>query len=74
MDDADFSVEIQNLNVSLAVANHLSRYREKPEFDDDGAKICIDCSTLIPPERAKLDFTVRCIDCQKEEDRRGRLI
>lgn len=74
MDDADYSSEIEHADVSRAVANHRNRHREQPEYDSDGAKICVDCASLIPADRARIEFTVRCIDCQEEEDRRGRRI
>ncbi|MBS9781100.1 MAG: TraR/DksA family transcriptional regulator [Gammaproteobacteria bacterium] len=32
--------------------------------DDDGPDRCLDCDEIIPFERKKLGFCLRCVDCQ----------
>lgn len=71
-DEGDLSSDIEEQYNARALRQHAGRQKERPEYDDDGGKICIDCSDVIPAERAKLDFVVRCIYCQDEEDKRER--
>lgn len=71
-DEGDFSADQEILHNELWISKHTKRHREEPEYDADGAKICIDCDTLIPKARAELDFVVRCIHCQAEEEDRER--
>ena len=73
MDDGDLSTDVEIEHNERVLREHARRNREQPDFNDDGAKVCIDCDSLIPEARAKLDFVVRCIYCQEEEDKRGKL-
>lgn len=71
-DEGDYSADMEVKHNEMWIANHSRRLKEEPEYDTDGAKICIECETLIPEQRAKLDFVVRCINCQDEEERRDK--
>lgn len=69
MDEADISSRFESELNERQLANHRNRKREQPDFDKHGTKICIECGGTIPEARAKLDFVVRCIYCQEEEER-----
>jgi RNA polymerase-binding transcription factor DksA len=68
-------VDIANENVEAArqrdLANHNKRTSTpQPEYNDNGDKVCIDCDTVIPKLRAAIVGVCRCIDCQKDEEKR----
>lgn len=72
-DEADMAAGHVESHIEIHLRNVVSRVREQPEFGDNGEKICTECGIVIPEKRAAIDFVVRCIECQEEEDNRGRL-
>lgn len=69
MDEGDYSARAEEQFNEQQLANHQARGKASPEFDATGSKICIDCGSLIPEKRAALEFVVRCIYCQEEEEK-----
>lgn len=72
-DEVDLAAYHEERHTEICLNNIVSRTREQPEFGDNGEKICVECGVVIPEKRAAIDFVVRCIECQEEEDSRGRL-
>lgn len=68
-DEADVSSDAEIASIERAILNHRLRNRPEPDFNDKGEKICIDCGIDIPPKRAAIPETVRCIDCQIVEEK-----
>jgi RNA polymerase-binding transcription factor DksA len=72
-DEADIASEYAERDNQRALAKHHSRPKPSPEYDDEGNKVCIDCTDAIPIQRAEIIGTVRCIECQElyeREDKR----
>lgn len=67
-DEADIATDHEDHRLALSLASHTNRPKERPEFNDDGDKICIECGLVIPKNRAEISFVVRCIECQELED------
>ena len=63
VDDTD-----RHISRSIEIALHLHQKNNfiKPEFDEQGAKICVECGVGIPIARAQIEHVVRCLDCQNE--------
>lgn len=72
-DEVDLAAIHEERHTEICLQNIVNRTKEQPEFGDNGEKICTECGIVIPEKRAAIDFVVRCIECQEEEDNRGRL-
>lgn len=67
-DPADEATAVEQLTTRLALASHANRYQEPAEYNDSGARICIDCEIVIPQARVDSVNAVRCVACQEVEE------
>jgi phage/conjugal plasmid C-4 type zinc finger TraR family protein len=70
-DDADRAAWLEEQQRERALAARYETPHDPQDRDPNtGEVICFDCRGPIPPERlAASPHAVRCIDCQREEDR-----
>ena len=72
-DDADHAADLQQLEIDIAIKSAKNKLTEKPEYNKNGLRICLDCEELIPIERIRLVNAVRCIYCQSELEKEVKL-
>lgn len=73
-DESDRASDIQQFENELALKRHRQQPKEKPVFNDNGLRICVDCDVLIPIERIRAnEHAVRCVHCQDELERFNKL-
>ena len=68
-DIADEGSYQESLALKVALAKHAQRQQLPEEYNEKGEKICINCGVDIPTKRAAISGVVRCIDCQRIEER-----
>lgn len=73
-DSADQAEELFEFSQALAFRNHRqNRDSERPDLDDAGRRLCLDCGDPIPEERIiLLPWCVRCVDCQELHEQKDR--
>ncbi len=68
-DNADIAENEIERGTQRAIDSILNRNTERPEYNDEGDRICLDCAAVIPEARIKAVGAVRCIYCaQADED------
>jgi DnaK suppressor protein len=73
MDIFDRAQENDQFFREQALRAHFMKQIDEPLYNEEGKRICRDCKTRIPQVRLKaMPDTLRCIDCQKKEERRCR--
>ena len=65
----DMANDLADYTTTRYINQHKARHRIQAEYTANGAKICLDCTDVIPIQRAKIEGVVRCIDCQILEER-----
>ncbi len=66
MDDIDRAQQREEKERELAISAIQRRTVELPAYDENGARICVDCTDRIPHARLiAYPRSVRCICCQE---------
>lgn len=69
-DSADQADAVCEHHLRLALAAHQDALRDVAQVCSGGDVLCADCGEAVDPERvAALPGCVRCIDCQKKQER-----
>ena len=73
MDECDVAAELQQQDREGALRVALREaHRKESALIIDGERCCLDCDEPIEPERLSANpDAVRCVFCQKKNERRG---
>ncbi len=70
MDIIDIAQKQQEKEMKALLAQRRLANNVTNQQSSDGNYYCIDCDNAIPTQRVKLGFTVRCVTCQQELERK----
>jgi RNA polymerase-binding transcription factor DksA len=65
-DNADSAADLAQLEIDLAIEATKNHSDEKPAYNKNGLRICLDCESFIPIERIRSTNAVRCVYCQTD--------
>ena len=65
-DDGDLAAQLQQ----TANEDAETRQRQRPRFES--RETCLDCGVIIPDLRRAMGSVLRCVECERDNERFGR--